>query len=69
MGVDLAAEYKARGDTLIDGMLDLLEEAGKAGVELDPLAIILDRLAARGETLDMSEAPPLMRMLLGGMAG
>jgi hypothetical protein len=64
-----AGELQARAESLIDGFLALLDEAGAAGVEIDPLAIILDRLAHRGETLDMSEAPPMLRMLLGGMGG
>jgi hypothetical protein len=62
-----AEELQARAAFLIDGFLDLLDEAAREGVEVDPLAVILDRLAARGEELDMSEAPPMLRMLLGGM--
>lgn len=62
-------DYHARAAFLVDGILDLLDEAGKAGVEVDPLAIIMERLAVRGETLDMSEAPPMMRMILGGLGG
>lgn len=62
-------DYHERAADLVDAILTLLEEAAAAGVELDPLAIILERLQARGETLDLSEAPPMLRMLLGGLAG
>jgi len=62
-------DLQLRAAFLIDGFLDLLDEAAVSGVEIDPLAVILDRLAARGEELDMSEAPPMLRMLLGGMNG
>lgn len=65
----MADTYHERAAVLVDGILDLLEEASKAGVELDPLAVILERLQARGETIDLADAPPVMRMLLGGMAG
>lgn len=63
------SDYQARAAVLVDGILDLLEESAAAGVELDPLQVIVERLQARGESLDMSEAPPVMRMLLGGMLG
>lgn len=62
-------DYQAELDGLIDQTLDVLDAATKAGVEVDPLAAIVGRLQARGESIDLSEAPPMMRMLLGGMMG
>lgn len=56
-------------DAAIDTVLDVLFTAGGAGEELDPLATIIDRMKVRGQELDLSEMPPLMQMLLGGIAG
>lgn len=56
-------------DCAIDGVLDLLERAGAEGVEIDPLQTIIARLNARGTALNLEDAPPMMRMLLGGMLG
>jgi hypothetical protein len=64
-----ASDLQARLDLLIDGILDLLAESVQAGEELDPLASIVSRLQAHGDTIDLDEAPPIMRMLLGGMLG
>lgn len=61
--------YQAELDALVDSTLDLLDDASKAGVEVDPLAAIVSRLQARGESINLDEAPPMMRMLLGGMMG
>jgi hypothetical protein len=60
---------QARLDLLIDGILDLLAESVATGEELDPLASIVSRLQARGDTIDLDDAPPMMRMLLSGMIG
>jgi hypothetical protein len=60
---------QGRLDLLIDGILDLLAESVQTGEELDPLASIVSRLQARGDTIDLDDAPPMMRMLLGGMLG
>jgi hypothetical protein len=54
-------------DAAIDSVLDVLFTA--EGQELDPLATIIARMKARGQELDLSEMPPLMAMLLGGMTG
>jgi len=59
--------YQARLDLLVDDVLTLLEESSQAGVELDPLTTIVERLRVRGAELDLSQAPPMMRMLLSGM--
>lgn len=60
-------DWQTQLDGLIDGVLDVLEGSSAAGVELDPLATILERLRARGSELDVSSMPPLVQMLLGGM--
>jgi hypothetical protein len=65
----LALDVQAELDAAIDRVLDLLETAAAEGVEVDPLATIIARLQARGTALNMDEAPPMMRMLLGGMLG
>jgi hypothetical protein len=59
--------HQERLDWLIDGVLDVLAEAEQAGVELDPLQTIMARLQARGDELNLDEAPPIMRMLLAGL--
>lgn len=51
----------------IDSVLDVL--MGEGGELLDPLETILARMKLRGQELDLSTAPPLLQMLLGGMAG
>lgn len=56
-------------DAAIDRVLDVLERAGAEGVEVDPLATIVGRVQARGTELNLDDAPPMMRMLLGGMLG
>lgn len=61
-------DLQARLDRVVDDVLDLLGEAAAEGVELDPLQTIMSRLAARGQALDTSEMPPLMQMILGGLA-
>lgn len=63
MGPDL----QARLDAAIDEVLDCLEAADKDGVEVDPLQTIVARMQARGANLDLSEQPPIVQMLLGGM--
>ncbi len=63
----LEVELQAELDTAIDSTLDVLERAGVAGVELDPLATIIARLRERGAELDLAGMPPLMRMVLEGM--
>jgi hypothetical protein len=62
-----AEHWQLELDGAIDEILDILEESSKAGVELDPLATIVDRLRARGAELDVSALPPIAQMLLGGM--
>ena len=52
-------------DDAIDKVLDVLFTEG--GSELDPFTTIIERMKARGQELDLSEMPPLMQMLLGGM--
>lgn len=61
-----SAAFQSELDTLIDGVLELLERSAAAGVELDPLATILARLQARGAELDLAGLPPLVRMILEG---
>jgi hypothetical protein len=56
-------------DAAIDTVLDLIEQAEKENVELDPLQTIVARMQARGGDLNLDDAPPLMKMLLGGMLG
>lgn len=65
--VAAAEDLQAELDAAIDSVLTVLEKAGATGTELDPLATIVGRLRERGTELDMSSAPPLMRMLLDGM--
>lgn len=60
-------DLQADLDAAIDRVLDCLEAAQTAGVELDPLATILARVKARGQDVDLSSAPPLMQMLLAGV--
>jgi hypothetical protein len=67
MPEDNEAYLHERAGAAIDAILDLLEQAGRQGVDIDPLSLIIERLQARGETLDLDEAPPMLRMLLGGM--
>lgn len=62
-------DFDAELAACIDSTLDVLEAAAAAGVEVDPLQTIIARLQARGESLNLDEAPPMMRMLLGGMMG
>lgn len=61
------SDFQGRLDSLVDGILLLLKESGAAGVELDPLGTIVERLRVRGSELDFSQAPPMLRMLLQGM--
>lgn len=61
------AWVKPRMDAAIDEVLDTLDYAASVGVEVDPLATILDRVRARGADIDLSSAPPLMQMILGPM--
>lgn len=61
-------DLQARLDRVVDDVLDLLGEAAAEGVELDPLQTIMARLAVRGQALDTSEMPPLMQMILSGLA-
>lgn len=56
-----------RMNRAIDEVLDTLDRASELGVEIDPLATILDRVRARGADIDLSSAPPLMQMILGPM--
>lgn len=65
--LSIGEELELELETHIDAILSTLDRAGELGVELDPLAAIVGRLRARGESLNLEEAPPLMRMLLGGM--
>ncbi len=58
---------QTRMDIAIDQVLDTLDEASAAGVEIDPLATILERVRARGAEIDLESAPPMMRLLLSGM--
>ena len=58
---------QAELDGAIDTVLEVLDRSFQEGVELDPLQTILGRMRARGADLDLSNAPPLMRMLLEGM--
>jgi len=61
--------HEQRVADLVDQLLDTMEAAGVEGEAIDPLSIILERLQARGASLDLEGAPPMMRMLLGGMIG
>jgi hypothetical protein len=54
-------------DGAIDRILDLLERAAAEGVDVNPLETIVSRLAARGQSMDMSQAPPMLRMVFSGM--
>jgi hypothetical protein len=58
-------DWQGELDGTIDDVLDLLFAAADAGVELDPLATIMQRMQARGHQLNMDELPPLARMMLG----
>lgn len=60
-------DWQVELDAAIDRVLYVLEHGAAAGVELDPLTTIMQRLQARGQSLDLSDAPPVMRMLLAGM--
>ncbi len=51
----------------IDAVLDALDYASERGVEIDPLATILERVKARGAEIDLDSAPPLVKLLLSGM--
>lgn len=62
-------EFQRDVDLAIDRVLDLLELAAREGYEVDPLGTIIDRMKARGSDLNLDDAPPMMRMLLGGMLG
>ncbi len=59
------SDLQADMDAAIDHVLELLERPGAEYV--DPLTTIVARLQARGGEIDLSTAPPLMRMLLEGM--
>ena len=63
----VAHGHQQRMNLAIDNVLDTLDDAATDGVEIDPLATILDRVRARGAEIDLASAPPMMRMLLGGM--
>lgn len=54
-------------NTAIDSVLDCLDNCASEGIEIDPLATIIERVKARGAEIDLSTAPPLMQMLLAGM--
>lgn len=56
-------------DAAIDDVLDCLDGAAGAGVELDPLATIIGRVQARGTELSLDDLPVPVRMLLAGMIG
>lgn len=60
-------DYQAELNTAMDSVLGLLEAAAAADVSLDPLATLLDRVRARGDEIDLENAPPILRMLLSGM--
>lgn len=60
-------DYEAELAGAVDQVLAVLFAADEAGVALDPLACIVDRMRARGEELDLDSMPPLMQMLLSGM--
>lgn len=59
--------YEAELDTRVGAVLDTIEAAAGAGVELDPLASILRCMRDRGAQVDLAAMPPMMQMLLGGM--
>jgi len=61
------ASPQAALDEAVDRVLDALEAAEKAGVELDPLATIFARMQARGAELDLSGLPPVAQMFLAGL--
>lgn len=63
----LELELERELDEHIDAILRILERAGAAGVELDPLRSILTRLQEQG--FDLDSVPPVVRMLLDGMMG
>lgn len=65
MAVDVSVQEKL--DAAIDAVLDALDNAQANGEEVDPLQTIVARMQARGASMDLSEAPPILRMLLGGM--
>jgi len=52
---------QTRMDAAIDEVLDTLDAASAADVEIDPLATIIDRIKARGAELDLEAMPPLMK--------
>ena len=60
-------DFVGQLDEAIGKVLDILDDAGRAGVELDPLESIMRVIRARGDELDLSDAPPLLQMLLGGI--
>jgi len=63
----LVPSAQSRLDDAVDLVLDALDYAEKTGVEVDPLATIVQRMRERGADLDLSEQPMLVQMLLGGM--
>ncbi len=65
--VDPGIDYQGQLRDLTDTILDLLDRAAAAGVELDPLATIIQSLKDRGTELDTADMPPMLKMLLAGM--
>lgn len=63
----LEVELERELDEHIDAILRILERAGNAGVELDPLRSIIGRLQEQG--FDLEGMPPMVRMILDGMLG
>lgn len=58
---------EAELDLHVDAILDLIEQGGAEGVELDPLASIMRRLQARGTEMNVDDMPPLLKMMLSGL--
>jgi hypothetical protein len=67
VGEALAAAVQAELDATIDAVLDTLERAAVAGVDVNPLETIVRRVQARGAELNFDELPPLAKMVIGGM--
>ena len=60
-----ADHWQTQLDAAIDDVLDTLEAAARDGVELEPVATIMQRMQARGEEINFDEAPLLLKMMLG----
>ena len=67
MNENPADDYQVQLDDAIDKTLDVFEQAARDGVQLDPLATIMNRLQARGQEINLEEAPPMLRMLMSGL--